>query len=125
MKIKIKETGETKDLEYLIQESETDRPQDLTAEYVYEDEDVEQTWNSGDDAEAQMPQETYEWWADIFKCMERCNEMMQLMDPEVLDDIYLIYGPDPNDLETYYRFEAAIEREVNKIKQKRLSLQIL
>ena len=54
MKVKIKETGEIKDLEYLIQQSETDLPQDIASEYVYDDENVEQTWNSGDDAEAQM-----------------------------------------------------------------------
>lgn len=40
--------------------------------------------------------------------------MRKGMDPEVLDDIWLIYGPDPNDLETYYKFEAALEREVKK-----------
>lgn len=114
MKVKIKETGEIKNLEYLVQQSETDYPQDLASEYVYDDENVDSGWNSGDDAEAQMLQETYEWWADIFKCMEHCNKMMQLMPPEVLDDIYLIYGPDPNDLETYYRFEAALDRELSK-----------
>lgn len=114
MKVKIKETGEIKDLEYLIQQSETDLPQDIASEYVYDDENVEQTWNSGDDAEAQMLQETYEWWADVFKCKEHCDEMMRLIDPEVLEDIWSIYGPDPNDLETYYKFEAALEREVKK-----------
>lgn len=114
MKVKIKETGEIKNLEYLIQQSETDFPQDIASEYVYDDEDVDSLLGSGDDAEAQMPQETYEWWANIFKCMEHCNELMQLIDPEVLDDIYLIHSPDPNDLEIYYGFEAALEREVNK-----------
>lgn len=114
MKVKIKETGEIRDLEYLIQKNKTDWPQDLASEYVYDDENVEQTWDSEDDAEAQMPKETYEWWSDIFKCMEHCNEMMRDMDPEALDDIYLIHGPDCNDLETYYGFEAALEREVKK-----------
>lgn len=111
MKVKIKETGKIKDLEYLIQQSETDFPQDIAYEYVYDDEDVDSLLGSGDDAEAQMPQETYEWWSDIFKCKEHCDEMMKGMDPEVLDDIWLIYGPDPNDLETYYKFEAAIATE--------------
>lgn len=114
MKVKIKETGEIKDLEYLIQKSETDWPQDCASEYVYDDENVEQTWGSGDDAEAKMPQETYEWWADIFKCMEHCDEMMKGMDPETLETIKLIAGPDYHDLETYYKFEAALEREVKK-----------
>ena len=114
MKVKIKETGEIRDLECLIQKSETDRPQDIASEYVYDDEDVDQTWDSEDDAEASMPQETYEWWSDIFKCKEHCDEMMRGMDPETLDDIWLIAGPDPNDLETYYKFEAALEREVKK-----------
>lgn len=114
MKVKIKETGEIKDLEYLIQKSETDWPQDCASEYVYDDENVEQTWGSEDGAEAQMPQETYEWWADIFKCMEHCDEMMKEMDPETLETIELIAGPDYHDLETYYGFEAALEREVKK-----------
>lgn len=114
MKVKIKETGEIKDLEYLIQQSKTDFPQDIASEYVYDDEDVDSLRGSGDDAEAQMPQETYEWWYNIFKCMEHCDEMMKGMDPEVLEDIWSIYSPDPNDLETYYKFEAALEREVKK-----------
>lgn len=114
MKVKIKETGEIRDLEYLIQKSETDFPQDLASEYVYDDENVDSLWNSGDDAEAQMPQETYEWWRNLFACMEHCNEMMRGMDPEALETIKLIAGPDSNDLETYYAFEAALEREVKK-----------
>ena len=40
--------------------------------------------------------------------------MMQGMDPEVLETIELIAGPDSNDLETYYKFEVALEREVKK-----------
>lgn len=114
MKIKIKETGEVKDLEYLIQESGTDRPQDLAAEYVYDDENVAPLWGTGDGAEAQMDQETYKWWADLFTCMEHCNEMMREMDPEDLKTVKLIADPDPNDLETYYRFEYML----GEIKQK-------
>lgn len=61
-----------------------------------------------------MPQETYEWWRNLFACMEHCDEMMRGMDPEALETIELIAGPDSNDLETYYGFEAALEREVKK-----------
>lgn len=114
MKVKIKETGGIEDLEYLVQKSETDRPQDWAAEYVYDDEYVRPLRNDEDGAEAEMPQETYEWWSDIFKCMEHCDEMMKGMDPETLETIELIAGPDYHDLETYYRFEAALEREVKK-----------
>lgn len=46
--------------------------------------------------------------------MEHCDEMMRGMDPEALETIELIAGPDSNDLETYYGFEAALEREVKK-----------
>ena len=34
------------------------------------------------------------------------------MDPETLETIELIAGPDYHDLETYYGFEATLEREV-------------
>ena len=114
MKVKIKETGEIKDLEYLIQKSETDFPKDLAAEYVYDDENVDQLCGVEGDAEAQMDQETYEWWEDLFACMEHCDEMMREMDPEDLETVKLIADPDPNDLETYFRFESALEREIKQ-----------
>ena len=114
MKVKIKETGEIKDLEYLIQKSETDFPKDLAAEYVYDDENVDQLWGVEDDAEAEMSQETYDWWADLFACMEHCDEMMREMDPEDLETVKLIADPDPNDLETYFRLESALEREIKQ-----------
>ena len=114
MKVKIKETGEIKDLEYLIQKSETDYPQDLASEYVYDDENVDFLRCDEDGAEAQMDQETYEWWAALFRCMEHCDEMMREIDPETLDDIFWSAGPDTYDLETYYGFEAALEREIEK-----------
>lgn len=115
MKVKIKETGEIRELEYLIQRGETDRPQDLASEYVYDDENVDSLWgNSEDDAEAQMDQETYEWWANLFACMEHCDEMMREMDPEDIETVKLIAAPDPNDLETYYKFEYMLEREVKE-----------
>ncbi len=114
MKVKIKETGEIKDLEYLIQKSETDFPKDLAAEYVYDDENVDQLCGVEGDAEAQMDQERYEWWADLFACMEHCDEMMREMDPEDLETVKLIADPDPNDLETYFRFESALEREIKQ-----------
>lgn len=115
MKVKIKETGEIKDLEYLIQQSETDFPQDWASEYVCDaayDAEVEYLYNDEDGVKVQMSQETYEWWSDIFKCMEHCDEMMKGMDSEALETIELIAGPDYHDLETYYGFEAALEREV-------------
>ena len=114
MKVKIKETGEIRELNYLIQRGETDRPQDWASEYVYDDENVSPLRNDEDDAEAQMDQETYEWWSDIFKCMEHCDEMMREIDSETLDDIFWSAGPDTYDLETYYGFEAALEREIKK-----------
>lgn len=46
--------------------------------------------------------------------MEHCDEMMKGMDPETLETIELIAGPDYHDLETYYGFEAALEREVKE-----------
>ena len=46
--------------------------------------------------------------------MEHCDEMMKGMDPETLETIELIAGPDYHDLETYYKFEAALERKVKK-----------
>lgn len=114
MKVKIKETGEIKDLEYLIQKSETDRPQDWASEYVYDDENVDFLRCDEDGAEAKMDQETYEWWSNIFKCMEHCDEMMREMDPEDIETAKLIADPDFHDLETYYGFEAALEREVKE-----------
>lgn len=114
MKVKIKETGELKDLEYLIQRGETDRPLDWAAEYVYDDENVDPLVNDEDGAEAKMDQETYEWWADIFKCMEHCDELMREMAPEDIETVKLIADPDPNDLGTYYKFESALEREIKQ-----------
>lgn len=114
MKVKIKETGEIKYLEYLVQKSETDFPQDWAAEYVYDDENIDPLVNDEDDAEAKMDQETYGWWADLFKCMEHCDEMMQEMTSEDLETVKLIADPDPNDLETYYKFESALEREIKQ-----------
>lgn len=93
---------------------ETDRPQDLTGEYVYDDENVSLLRNDEDDAKAQMPLETYKWWLDIFKCMEHCDEMMREMDPEDIETAKLIADPDFHDLETYYGFEAALEREIKQ-----------
>lgn len=114
MKVKIKETGEIRELNYLIQRGETDRPQDWASEYVYDDENVDPLVNDEDGAEAKMDQETYEWWADIFKCMEHCDELMREMDPEDLETVKLIADPDPRDLETYYKFEYVLEREIKQ-----------
>ena len=114
MKVKIKETGEIKDLEYLIQRGETDRPLDWAAEYAFDDENVSPLLNDEDDAKAEMPQETYEWWSDIFRCMEHCDEMMREMDPEDIETAKLIADPDSRDLETYYKFESALEREIKQ-----------
>lgn len=114
MKVKIKETGEIRDLNYLVQERETDYPQDLASEYVYDDENVDFLRCDEDGAEAQMDQETYEWWADLFACMEHCDEMMRELDPEDIETVKLIADPDPNDLETYYKFEYMLEREIKQ-----------
>lgn len=114
MKIKIKETGEIKDLGLYIQINETDYPQDWASEYVYDDENVDPLWGTGDDAEAQMDKETYKWWENIFRCMKHCDEMMQEMDPEDVETVKLIADPDPNDLETYYKFEYMLEREIKQ-----------
>lgn len=114
MKVKIKETGEIRDLNYLVQERETDYPQDLASEYVYDDENVDFLRCDEDGAEAKMDQETYEWWVDLFKCVEHCDEMMRKMGPEDIETVKLIADPDPNDLETYYKFESALEREIKQ-----------
>lgn len=114
MKVKIKETGEIRELNYLIQRGETDRPLDWAAEYVYDDENVDFLRCDEDGAEAKMDQETYEWWAALFRCMEHCDEMMREMDPEDIETVKLIADPDPNDLETYYKFEYMLEREIKQ-----------
>lgn len=69
MKVKIRETGEIKDLEYLIQENETSFPQDWASEFVCECDDEDVNFLDEGDAEIEMSQETYDWWSDIFKCM--------------------------------------------------------
>ncbi len=114
MKVKIKETGEIRELNYFVQKSETDYPQDLAGEYVYDDENVSLLRNDEDDAKAEMPQETYEWWVDLFACMEHCDEMMREIDPEDIETAKLIADPDSRDLETYYKFESALEREIKQ-----------
>lgn len=113
MEIKIKETGEIKNLEYRVQQNDTDIPQDLSAEYALSDPDIQMNPY----CEYEAPGETYEWWASLFACMERCDSMEKKVGATeakaILEEVGFDFDRDPEG--SYSRYESALKKYIEEI----------
>lgn len=110
MEIKIKGTGEIRNLEYRVQQNDADIPQDWSAEYALSDPDI----RMNSDGEYETSSETYEWWADLFACMERCDDMAKKISASeakfILEDIGFDFDHDPDG--SYSRYESALKEYI-------------
>lgn len=111
MKIRIKETGEIKNLEYLVQRH-GDAPQNWAEEYALDDPDIK----VNSEGEYEAPAETYEWWADLFACMERCDSMEKKVGATaakaILEEVGFDFDRDPEG--SYSRYESALKKYIDK-----------
>ncbi len=113
MKIKIKGTGEVRSLEYLVQRHDEDIPQDFSAEYALADPDI----RMNSDGEYETSSETYEWWRNLFTCMERCDDMEKKVGVTeakiILEEVGFDFDRDPEG--SYSRYESALKKYIEEM----------